>query len=150
MDAVTYPDKQVVDFVKQNYIPLKVPYNLQPLSRDFNIKWTPVLITLDADMQEHHRTVGFLDPGAFIASSLLGIGKYHFDLDRFSQALEYFEKILSDHTSSDSTPEAIFLRGVSQYKSSGSPQPLKDAYEILNRTYPENEWTKRAYPYRLL
>lgn len=150
MDAVTYPDKKVIDFVNKNYIPLQIPFDAKPLSADFNIKWTPVLITLGADRQEHHRSVGFLDPDAFISGSLLGIGKYHFDNDRFKEALGYFAEIISAHSGSDSVPEAIFLRGVAHYKNTGSPDSLKEAYETLSNRFPENEWTKRAYPYRLL
>ena len=150
MDAVTYPDKKVIDFVNKNYIPLQVPFDAEPLSKDFNIKWTPSLITLGTDKQEHHRSVGFLDPDAFIAVSLIGIGKYHFDNDRYPTALTYFEKIISDHPQSDNAPEAIFLRGVSQYKNTGSSVPLKKAYGYLSSRYPDSEWTKKAYPYRLL
>jgi tetratricopeptide (TPR) repeat protein len=150
MDAVTYPDKKVVDFVQKNFIPLLLPFDIKPQSRDFNVKWTPTLITLGLDKTEHHRTVGFLDPEAFIASSLLGIGKYHFDNDRYPEALLYFEKVVSRHPQSDSAPEAIYLRGVARYKNSGDPIPLKETYEILSSGYPDSEWTKRAYPYRLL
>jgi hypothetical protein len=131
MDAVTYPDEKVVEFVQESYIPLQVPFDAKPLSNDYNIKWTPTLITLGTDKKEHHRTVGFLDPDALIANSLLGIGKYHFDNDRYPEAL-------------------IFLQGVSRYKNTGDPNPLKEAYETLSSQYPDSEWAKRAYPYRLL
>jgi hypothetical protein len=36
------------------------------------------------------------------------------------------------------------------YKSTNNPKPLKEAYEQLKDQYPESEWTKRAYPYRLI
>jgi len=150
MDAVTYPDDSVVSFVRNSYIPLLIPFDAKPLADNFNVKWTPTLITLGTDKKEHHRTVGFLDPEAFIASSLLGIGKFHFDNDRYQEALTFFEKVASGHPQSDSAAEAIFLRGVSLYKNTGNPQPLKDAYETLSNRYPESEWAKRAYPYRLL
>ena len=150
MDAVTYPDKKVIDFVQKSFIPLQLSFDAEPESKDFNVKWTPTLITLGIDGREHHRTVGFLDPDAFIASALLGIGKYHFDNDRYPEALTFFEKIIAERSQSDSVAEAIFLRGVSLYKNTGEPKPLKDAYETLSSQHPESEWTKRAYPYRLL
>jgi tetratricopeptide (TPR) repeat protein len=150
MDAVTYPDEKVIAFVQDFYIPLQIPFDAKPLSSDFNVKWTPTLITLGSDKREHHRTVGFLDPDAFIASSLLGIGKYHFDNDQYAEALTFFEKIISEQSQSDSVAEALFLRGVSLYKNSGDPKPLKEAYETLSSQFPNSEWTKRAYPYRLL
>jgi len=150
MDAVTYPDDSVVRFVQEYYIPLLVPFDAKPLADDFNVKWTPTLVTLGIDRKEHHRTVGFLNPEAFIASSLLGIGKYHFDNDRYREALTFFEKAAADYPLSDSAAEAIFLRGVSRYKNTGDPMPLKEAYEDLRSQYPDSEWAKRAYPYRLL
>jgi tetratricopeptide (TPR) repeat protein len=150
MDAVTYPDEKVKAFVQESLTPLMVPFDVLPLSKDFNIKWTPTLITLGTDMREHHRTVGFLDPDAFIANNVLGIGKYHFDNDRYLEALTFFEKIISEYAKSDCVPEATFLQGVSRYKNTGDPKPLKEAYETLSSKYPDSEWTKRAYPYRLL
>ena len=150
MDAGTYPEKKVIDYVSSNLVPLLVSFDAEPLAKDFNIKWTPTLITLSKDGKEHHRTVGFLDPDAFIANQILGIGKYHFDNDRFPEALAHFERIMSEFPNSDTMPEAIFLQGVARYKKSGDPKPLKEAYEKLTADFPDNEWTKRAYPYRLL
>ena len=150
MDAVTYPAKEVIDFTDTNLVPLLVAFDAQPHAADFNIKWTPTLITLGSDGREHHRTVGFLEADAFVANQILGIGKYHFDNDRFPEALACFEKIMAEYQGNDTIPEAIFLQGVARYKNSGDPQPLKEAYEKLNADYPDNEWAKRAYPYRLL
>jgi len=85
-----------------------------------------------------------------IPSLLLGIAKSHFDQERFNEAISTIEELLGKYSKSDSAPEAIYLRGVSQYKNSDDPKPLKQAYEQLKIEYPSNEWTKRAYPYRLL
>jgi len=150
MDAVTYPDEKIVTFVQENFIPLQVAHDTKPLSEDFNIKWTPTLITLGIDGREHHRTVGFLNPKEFIASGLLGLGKFHFDNDRYQEALNLLENLISSHSESENVAEAIFLRGVTRYKLSGERRFLKDAYETLSSLYPDNEWTKRAHPYRLL
>ena len=150
MDAVTYPDNEVIQFIQKSFIPLQLAYDVKPESVDFNIKWTPTLITLGSDSREHHRTVGFLDPEGFITNSILGIGKYHFDNDRYSEALSFFDDIITDHSKSDVVAEAIFLQGVSRYKNSGEAIHLKKAYESLCSRYPDSEWTTRAYPYRLL
>jgi hypothetical protein len=150
MDAVTYPDTRVSDFINKKLIPLQVPYNHQPLSTEFNVQWTPTLVTLDAEGKEHHRTVGFLGPEEFIPSLLLGIAKVHFDLEQFDPALANLDSLLAEYPKSDAAPESIFLRGVARYKSTHDPKPLKEAYELLQSQYPGSEWTKRAYPYRLL
>ena len=150
MGAVTYPDTKVIGFISENMIPLQVLFDAQPLSTDFNIKWTPTLITLDSEGKEHHRTVGFLSPDELIPSLLLGIGKSYFETDRFEEAIESLERLLREHPNSDAAPEAIYLRGVCRYKSTNDPKPLKEAYEQLKAEYPASKWTKRAYPYRLL
>ena len=112
--------------------------------------WTPTLVTLDIDGKEHHRTVGFLPPEEIIPSLLLGKAKVHFDHDEFQVALKSLEALLKDYPKSGAAPEAIFLRGVCGYKSTHNPKPLKEAYERLQKEYPESEWTKRALPYRLI
>ncbi len=150
MDAVTYPDERVVDFIQETLIPLRISFDAQPLASQFDLKWTPTLIILDPQGKEHQRTVGFLPPEELIPSLLLGIAKSHFDQEGFSEALSLLERIISDHPHSDSAPEAIYLRGVCGYKKTHNPKPLKEAYEYLQTHHPSSVWTKRAYPYRFL
>ena len=47
-------------------------------------------------------------------------------------------------------PEAVYLRGVTEYKMTESVDGLVQAYEKLKERYPSSEWTSRAEPYRLL
>jgi hypothetical protein len=150
MDAVTYPDNGVISFISERMIPIRVAFDSEPHATDFNVKWTPTIVTLDSGGKEHHRTVGFLAPEDLIASLLLGIGKMHFDTDKFEDALANLEKVTSNYSKSDAAPEAIYLRGVSGYKQSHDPKRLKEVYETLQAEYPASEWTKRAYPYRLI
>jgi hypothetical protein len=150
MDAVTYPDPRVIDFIEKRMVPVRVAYNAQPLAADFNVKWTPTLITLDTRGKEHHRTLGFFSPEELIPSLLLGMAKCHFDLDETEEALKPFNAILQDYPESDAAPEAGYLRGVSIFKSTHNAASLKEAYEMLKERYPASPWTKRAYPYRLL
>jgi hypothetical protein len=150
MDAVTYPKKEVIEFLNTTVIPVHIPSDAKPLADDFNLKWTPMLVVLDWNGKEHQRTIGFLPPEEFIPTILLGIAKIHFDHDQFGESMAILDTILSDHGESCAAPEAVFLKGVCGYKSTHNPSPLKQAYEKLQATYPESEWTKRALPYRLL
>jgi len=59
MDAVTYPNAKVIDFLQDKVIPLQLTSNAKPESDDYNVKWTPHLAILDADGKEHHRSLGF-------------------------------------------------------------------------------------------
>ncbi len=150
MGAVTFPDAKVIAFIKQNLIPVRLPHDHKPLAEQFQVKWTPALVTLDTEGKEHHRTVGFLPPEELIPSLLLGKAKIDFDHEDFAKALVSLEALLKDYPKSGAAPEAVFLRGVCGYKSTHTPKPLKEAYEKLAKDYPDSEWTKRAYPYRLL
>jgi thioredoxin-related protein len=131
-------------------IPIQVLFDAQPISTEFNIKWTPTVITLDAEGKEHHRTIGFLPPEEFIPSLMLGIAKSYFDREKFDEALSMLDKVLKEYPRSDSAPEAAYLQGVSKYKSTHDAKFLKACYEKLQAEYPSSEWTKRAYPYRLI
>ncbi len=150
MDTVTYPEQKVIDFITAHFIPLRLKFDAQPYAADFNVKWTPTMVTLAPDGKEHHRTVGFLAPDELIPSLLLGEAKYHFDNDCFTPALKCLDQVVQQYATSDSTPEAMFLTGVCRYKSTHDAKPLKAAYEQLAAKFPNSEWTKRAYPYRLL
>jgi thioredoxin-related protein len=150
MGAVTYPNEKVVDFIERHMVPIQVLFDSQPLATRFNIQWTPTVITLDEEGKEHHRTVGFLSPEEFIPSLMLGVAKCHFDREKFDKAISILEDILKKHPKSDAAPEAVYVRGVSLYKSTHKADPLKEAYKRLQAEYPSSEWTKRAQPYGLL
>jgi hypothetical protein len=150
MGAVTFPDSKVIDFITQNVIALRLPHDHKPLADQFQVKWTPTLVTLDTDGKEHHRTVGFLGPEDLIPSLILGRAKIQSDQENFAEALKSLDALLKDYPKSGAAPEAVFMRGVCLYKTMHEAKPLKDAYEKLRAGYPESEWTKRAYPYRLL
>jgi len=150
MDAVTYPTPAVTDFITANLIAVRVPFDSQPLAGKFNVVWTPAIVILDPQGQEHHRAVGFQPPEEFIPFLSLGIAKCHFDAGDFSAAMARFQTLAADYPASAAAPEAVFLLGVAGYKSTHTPRPLKEAYERLQQSYPGSEWTKRAFPYSLL
>jgi len=150
MDAVTYPDTKVTNFVIETVIPLRIPADSEPLATDFTLRWTPTLIILDTTGKEHSRTVGFIAPEEFIPTILLGIAKSYYELRLFDQAISGLEKIINTHPQSFAAPEAIYYRAVCGVKTVHDISGLKRAYERLAKEYPQSEWVKRALPYRLL
>jgi len=150
MDTVTYPHETVAAFVKKNLIPLRIQFDTKPYCNEFTVTWTPTLIVLDAEGKEHHRTVGFLSAEELIPALLLGMAKTRFEQQKYAEALSVITELLDNYAKSDAAPEALFLKGVARYKSTHDPKPLKESYEQLQARYPSSEWTKRAYPYRLL
>ena len=150
MDAVTYSSAQVIDFIHRNAIPLRLAYDHKPLADSFKVEKTPCLIILDQDGNEQHRANGFISPVEFIATIRLGIAKTRYNRQGYDLAIQVLDKLLEDHPASDSSPEAIYLRGLCRYMSTHDYGHLKDAYEQLALAFPKSEWTMRAFHYRLL
>lgn len=150
MGAVTYSSGNVIRLLNDDVVPLQLPYDIQPQATDYNVKWTPALFLIDPEGVEHHSTVGFLPPEEFIPFLVLGIAKAYFDMDKFDQAHNYFEKVIEDSPQSMAAPEAVYLRGVTKYKITHTVDGLVEAYEKLQERYPGSEWARRSEPYRLL
>ncbi|MGW8194954.1 MAG: tetratricopeptide repeat protein [Desulforhopalus sp.] len=150
MDAVTYPNEKVTDFIKENFIALRIASSEEPYAANYMVKWTPRIIVLDSVGLVHQSSVGFLPPEDFIPSLLMGLAKSAFDLDNVEECKKHLEHVLEEYPESISAPEAVYLRGVSAYKIDGQAEPLKNAYHTLRDSYPGSEWVKRAMPYRLL
>jgi len=149
MDAVSYPNDKVVEFITANIVPLRSRFD-SPLAAEFRVKWTPTLVVADEQGEEHHRTVGYLPPDELVAQLMLGIGKAHFDADRFDRAIGAFDDLVACCRQSKAAPEALYLRGVSRYKSSHDPEQLRKTHEELEESYPDSEWEQRAKAYDLL
>ena len=150
MDAVTYPHHKVIEFFDKHLAPVRVLMTSQPLPQQFKVQWTPTLVLLDAEGDEHHRTVGFLPPEELIPSLMLGIAKSYFDRGQYSLAVKFLEQLLAEYPKSAAAPEATYYLGVSRYKDTHDPGMLKQAAEALQANYPESEWAKRASVYQLL
>ena len=148
---MTYPDANVSYAMENHFIPLQIDFNKnKAMVNRFNVKWTPTLIILDSDGDEHHRFIGFLPPEDFIVQIILGKGKAMFNLDQLDQAIQCFQEILVRSPTTDAAPEAQYFVGVTKYKLSHDPKELKLGLEVLQRDYPNSEWTKKAQVYALI
>jgi len=150
MDTVSYPNPKVIDFFSKHLIPVRVLINSKPLPQKFRVQWTPTLVLLDEEGEEHHRTVGFLAPEELLPSLMLGIGKSYFDRELFTESEQILGQLLKEYSRSDAAPETTYYLGVSRYKRTHSPGELKKTVEALQKNFPESEWAKRASVYQLL
>lgn len=149
MGTVTYPNAQVISFLNNELIPLRLAPR-GPRSDAFFIRWTPSLLTLDKTGSEHRRQVGFLPPEHFLPGLMLGNAKVSFAQADFAGALTWLEKTLNEHPQSFGAPEAVYLRGVCLYRTTKDASNLKKAWEKLSSEYAQSEWAQKSSPYRLL
>jgi len=150
MDAVTYPDEKVADYINEKFVALRIPNDAQPYAGDFSVSWTPRIIILDPAGKIHQSNVGYFPPEEFIPALVLGLAKVDFDQQCLDDCLKHLDCILGGHPKSYSAPEAVYYKGVTQYKISGEAEPLKEAYKTLKEQYPGSTWVFRAWPYSKL
>ena len=146
MDAVTYPEKNVIEFITENFIPIRSLSDAIPLSTDYNVQGAPTLIILDTAGKEHYRAVGFIPAKEMIPLLLFGIAKTYFDFNQFDQAIQKLDSIISEHPKSYTAPESIYLRGVYSYRRTRDRTHLRQAYKKLWSEYKQNGETIRAIP----
>lgn len=148
MDAVTYPDAQVIDFLEEYTVPVRVLISSEPLPQQFRVNWTPTFVILDMQGEEQHRSVGYLPPEEFIPMLIIGIAKSHISRKEYDRAIGFLDRLLAEYPKSDVAAEAIYYRGVSRYKATDNLKEMKLAYEKLQAQYKGSEWAKRASVYQ--
>lgn len=150
MNAVAFIESAVVSFITENFVPVRVMADDPVLSKQFNIKWTPSLLILDAQGIENYRTLGFYPPQDLIPSLILGMGRtFFYHADR-PAAINYFNRIIADYPDNSLAPEAVYMNGVSNYIQTHDVIHLIEIYNRLKEKYPDSPWLTRADPYRLL
>lgn len=145
MDAVTYPDEKVSDFLVENFIPVKIPFaHDREMVKRFNITWTPTFLVLDTEGREHYRFVGYLPPKDFIANLEFAKGKVFFDRNRLGMAIDIFQDVVDSFGESERAAESAYFLGVSRYKKSHDVEELKSGWRIIVDKYPKSEWAKKV------
>lgn len=110
----------------------------------FNAQWTPTQIILDADGVERFRIEGFLPVDDYLAQLDLGLGKLHFQHEKYAEAEKRFRSACESSPASGAAPEACYWAGVAAYKRSNDAGNLASAAKTLKERYPESEWARKA------
>ena len=150
MDTVTYSTDAVVNFIRDQIVPIRISAGEEWFYDKFSAIWTPMFFILDYRGNDIQRTMGFLSPDEFIAFAKLGIAKVRFSNDEYDTANVHLNRIFEHFPDSDVIPETIYFQGVVRYKEKNDPNQLKAAYETLLDRFPNSGWTKRLEPYRLI
>lgn len=144
-----YSDPRVVDFIEQHFAPVRVHVKenadeYRRLGERFNAQWTPTILVIDAGGREQHRIEGFLPADDFLGQLALGLAKAAFARKDYAIAAPLFQLVVEDHGSSEAAPEAMYWAGVSRYRATNDPSPLRETGEALKQKYPESVWAKKG------
>jgi TolA-binding protein len=135
----------VTSFIEENFLPVKIHIKENPAGfKRFGAQWTPTVIVADSDGTERYRFEGYLPPDDFLAQLELCLAKSAFARSRFDEAERWFRDIVARYPSSDTAPEALYWAGVSKYKASNDPAPLKETAQAFESRYRESSWAKKA------
>ena len=144
MDAVTYPNAEVAQFIEANFIPVQFNVAETPEAMDrFHTPWTPTLIVQSADGTEHRRSQGYLDPLRFLAEMALARLKDAIDRRDYEEAYRRVPEALK-RTKGDEQrePETLYWAAVTTYKAKDSG--LLDGWNHLMEQFPNSEWARKV------
>ena len=131
--------------MNKNFTAVKIHIKEKPADfKRFKVQWTPTILITDGEGTEHHRLTGFLPREDFLAQISLGLAKAAFDQKKYAEAEQAFRQVVAQFPQSAAAPEAVYWAGVSAYKKSGTPDPLKAAGKELKEKYPNSEWAKKG------
>jgi hypothetical protein len=117
MDAVTYSNRQVADFINERLIAVRLSVATDArLAQEFRIEYTPTIVLLDDERREQFRSVGGLSPQELIAGLLLGEGKSLCAKSRFRQAFSVLNQLLETYPGSRWVGEAAAFKEQCQAK----------------------------------
>lgn len=149
MDAVTYPQAQVVDELNKHFVPVhfnaaEAGPRITELARQFRQVWTPTFVFLDPHGIELRRFVGYMPPEEFLAE--LGFVRGYAALFRgdTAAAFQILRTVVEQHPGAAVAPEALYWAGVAAYRRDGKPDELRRQWAELQERYPHSIWWKRA------
>jgi TolA-binding protein len=106
--------------------------------------WTPTVLVLDSDGKEQWRIEGYLPKDEFRAQLEMGLARIAFMHKQWAEAEQRYVQVLERYPDTAAAPEAVYWRGVSQYKRTNDHTVLGGTAERLNQKYQDNTWAKKA------
>jgi hypothetical protein len=144
-----WPNERVVRFVNENFLPARVhvkenPDAFKEYSERYKAPWTPTILELDSEGEEHHRIEGFLPTEDVRTQRMLGRARIAFDQQEWSDAERRFREIVEQFPGTEAAAEALYWAGVTPYKATGDPASLKGTAQAFKERYQNSPWAKKA------
>jgi hypothetical protein len=146
MDAVTYPDEQVADYITKHFVPVQIDISKdQGAMAQFNAVWTPTVILRDDGGKEYRRSEGFLAPEDLLAELSLSRLQAALHKGKYDEAVSASEDaVLRAQSDPERLAEARYWAGVAAYKASGEGRDLTRHWGPLLKEMPDTAWAKKA------
>lgn len=114
----------------------------------FDAVWTPTVLLLDASSAaERQRTEGYLPNEDFVAQLENGLGRIAFVHKQWTEAESRYGEVVRRFPRTTAAPEAVYWRGVAEYKRTNDHTVLGRVEQELKKNYPDSVWTRKALPW---
>lgn len=146
LDAVTYPDASVAEYVSAHFVPLKLMLGERehwPRFRAHNVIWTPTVGFMDRNGAMHYSSPGYLPPGEFGAVLRIGRARCLMAWTRSGEAAAELERAAGLENSFSA--EALYWLGVARFLERRDSSRMWEPWDLLTSRYPESPWAKRVY-----
>ena len=112
--------------------------------------WTPTIVIVGPDGEEHVRFTGFLPPEELCARLVLDGAKAELNLQNMELAEKCLGDVVEKYSGTHAVPEALFYQGVARFVQTHDPKALRETVDRLRALFPNSESTLRAKPYELI
>jgi len=102
---------------------------------------------MDAAGSERYRIEGYLPKKWFRARLEMGLGRVAFMHKKWADAEKTYARVAENYADTTVAVEAIYWRGVSNYKATNDHTVLGGVAKELGEKYPGNEWTLKSLPW---
>ena len=148
-----YPDPRVAKFITEQFVPVRFHVkdqhdDFQRVGGKYGAQWTPTILIVDADGEEHHRIEGFLPVDDFMSQLMLGTARAAFDRNDYAAAEQLYRRIVEPFPETEAAPEALYWAGVSKYRATNDPSALKATAAAFAERYQSTSWAKKASVWR--
>lgn len=150
MDAVTYPQVEVITFLNEHFECLKIneksPSKLEmELMRSQKFLWSPAFIFTDHLGNEMRKMVGFRNPVELLAEASMALGKVNLLHSKPAIAGDWFERAHQLSTEYETAPEALYWLAIARFRAAkGNKDILWEIWERLRKEFPSSKWAASA------
>lgn len=113
-----------------------------------DVLWTPTVLVLDSSGAEQRRSEGYLPRDEFFAELHLGLARVAFVRKQWSEAEQFWEKVIERFPKTAGAAEAIYWRGVARYKRTNDHTELPKIAAEFERHHQETIWATKASIWR--
>lgn len=149
MDAVTHPDRLVIETIERDFVPLRVnTAKLEPQFRDLlrttKPQWAPMMLIVDPSSTELRHWFGWLQPGAFIGELHMALAAQRMLRRDFEEAERLFRGVAAMTPERETAAEALFFAGAARYRVARDLDALEQQWNELRERFPETSWARKA------